>query len=274
MKILLALALRRHRRGDSAAATGTDAMRFRSHAVTHPGMRRDFNEDVYIACPERGLWAVADGAGGHQSGDVASAMVAEALQTIPGALTAQEALIHVRLRISAAHTALQEAAARKGQGAIIASTVVVLLVRDSHFACLWAGDSRAYLLRDGSLVRITRDHSLVQEMVDAGDLSEEQAEAHPQANVVTRAVGDPTDSVVLDKVIGRLAPGDRFLLCSDGLSKALDDALLAELLAVGTPQSAADDLLATALGRDARDNVTAVVVEVVSDEVPAEGEVA
>ena len=239
---------------------------FRSRAVTHPGTRRGHNEDMAVARPDLGLWAVADGAGGHKAGDVASEMIATTLETIPGALNADEMLAQVRLRIGATHAALREHAARMGEGALVASTVVVLIVRHGHFACLWAGDSRAYLLRDGVLQRITRDHSLVQEMVDAGQLDEADAEGHPRANVITRAVGDMAETMELDKVTGRVAGGDRFLLCSDGLSKALDEATIADLLKAGSAERAADDLLAEALARKATDNVTAVVTEVIDDE--------
>ena len=238
---------------------------FRAHAVTHPGTRRGHNEDIFVDRPDLGLWAVADGAGGHQAGEIASEMIATTLRTIPGALTAEEMLAQVRLRIAATHAALRECAARKGEGAIVASTVVVLIVRHGHFVCLWAGDSRAYLLRDSVLRRITRDHSLVQELVDAGDLDERDAEGHPRANVITRAVGDSTETVELDKVTDRLMDGDRFLLCTDGLSKVLDDEKLAAILRANGPESAAEKLLAAALAQQAADNVTAVVMEVVGD---------
>jgi serine/threonine protein phosphatase Stp1 len=239
---------------------------YRSRAVTHPGTRRGHNEDMFVARPDLGLWAVADGAGGHKAGDVASGMIATTLETIPGALNADEMLSQVRLRIGATHAALQEYAARMGEGMLVASTVVVLIVRRGHFACLWAGDSRAYLLRDGVLQRVTRDHSLVQEMVDAGELDEADAEGHPRANVITRAVGDMAETMELDKVTGRVAGGDRFLLCSDGLSKVLDDATIADILKAGPAEQAADDLLAEALTRNATDNVTAVVTEVIGDD--------
>jgi serine/threonine protein phosphatase Stp1 len=235
---------------------------FRSRAVTHPGTKRGHNEDMFVARPDLGLWAVADGAGGHHAGEVASEMIATTLQTIPSALTAEEMLTQVRMRISATHAALHECAARIGEGALVASTVVVLIVRHGHFACLWAGDSRAYLLRDGVLQRISRDHSLVQELVDAGQLDEADAEGHPRANVITRAVGDAAETVELDKVTGRIADGDRFLLCSDGLSKVLDDKAISHLLDAGSAEDAADRLIAEALARRTTDNVTAVVMEV------------
>ena len=167
------------------------APHLRSWAMTHPGMKRSHNEDAFVNRPDLGLWAVADGAGGHSAGEYASAMIAEALESIPPGLSASELLAEVRLRIRSTHQILREEALRRGEHVTIASTIVVMLARNDHFACLWAGDSRAYLLRTGELRQITRDHSLVQELVDAGTIRPEDAEHHPRANVITRAVGAP-----------------------------------------------------------------------------------
>jgi protein phosphatase/serine/threonine-protein phosphatase Stp1 len=225
-----------------------------SAGATHAGAVRKRNEDAFVELPESGLWAVADGAGGHGAGDVASAAIADALAGIPPHLGAAELLAQVRLRLAGVHAALQ---AHPGPGGRTpASTVVALLARSGHFALLWAGDSRGYLLRAGALTRLTRDHSLVQELVDAGALSEAEAERHPQANVITRAVGAPGE-LVLDKVSGPLHAGDVFLLCSDGLFKEIAEAEIAALLGAGQGPEA---LLAEALRRGARDNVTAVAV--------------
>ena len=213
--------------------------------------------------PDNGLWAVADGAGGHAAGEVASMMLAEALGSVPAALGPDEAMTQIRLRVSAVHTALRREAAQRG-AVMIASTIVVLLVRDSYFACLWAGDSRAYLMRDGALRQVSRDHSLVQDLLDANAITPAQAERHPQANVITRAVGGDEEDVELDKVIGRIAPGDRFLLCSDGVNKVLGDAYLEALLRPGI-FNPATEILRAALERGARDNITAVVVDVPAD---------
>lgn len=239
------------------------APHLRSWAMTHPGMKRSHNEDAFVNRPDLGLWAVADGAGGHSAGEYASAMIAEALESIPPGLSASELLAEVRLRIRSTHETLREEALRRGEHVIIASTIVVMLARNDHFACLWAGDSRAYLLRTGELRQITRDHSLVQELVDAGTIRPEDAEKHPRANVITRAVGaELEDDFDLDKVSDRLLPGDRFLLCSDGLCKTLPADELATLLGTdaGVPPSQA--LVAAALTMNASDNVTAVTVEV------------
>ena len=235
--------------------------RIRSWAVTHPGAKRELNEDAYVDRPDLGIWAVADGAGGHEAGEVASGMIASALQAIPSGLSASELLAQVRLAMDHTHNALREEAARRGPDALVASTVVVMLARGEHFACLWAGDSRAYLLRGGMLRQITRDHSLVQELLEAGAIGPDEAINHPRSNVITRAVGAELEEVLLDKVSDRLLPGDRFLLCSDGLCKTLPESELASLLAAidGTPPQAVID---AALALDASDNVTAVMVEV------------
>jgi serine/threonine protein phosphatase Stp1 len=227
-----------------------------SAALTHPGSVRPRNEDAMVERADIGLWAVADGAGGHGAGDVASRAVADALEALPAGLPPSELLGQVRVRITEVHAELQRIAAETGEGRICATTVVVMLARGGHFACLWAGDSRIYRMRHGALQRLTHDHSVVQELVDQGLLDAERAESHPQANVITRAVGADGD-LVLDKVSDRIQPGDAFLLCSDGLFKAIDEAEIATLLAEGQGPSG---LVEAALARGARDNVTAVVV--------------
>ncbi len=238
------------------------AERIRSWHATHNGTKRKHNEDTWVDRPDLGIWAVADGAGGHQAGEVASGMIAEALDSLPTELSASELLGAVRARIAETHQALRDEAARRGGNTLIASTLVTILARGEHFACLWAGDSRAYLLRDGEMRQITKDHSLVQELVDAGTIAPEEAEKHPHANVITRAIGADIDDLVLDKVSGRLRQGDRFLLCSDGLCKTVPFQQLKDLLrsdnGVPPPQS----LIAAALALDVTDNVTAVAIEI------------
>ena len=231
----------------------------RSWSASHNGAKRDHNEDAFVDRPDLGLWAVADGAGGHDAGEVASRMIVEALGDIPPDLAAPETLNEIRSRVAAVHETLLAEAARRGPEVIIASTAVVLCVRGAHFACLWAGDSRAYRLSDGVLEQVTRDHSLVQELVDAGQLEASAAEGHPHANIVTRAVGAATDTpFALDKVSDVLRPGERLLLCTDGLTKSVPETAIAALLRLDDP---AEELIAAALEREARDNVTAVVVE-------------
>jgi serine/threonine protein phosphatase PrpC len=239
------------------------AWRFRSSATTHPGAVRGHNEDSYVNRPDLGLWAVADGAGGHQAGDVASRIVADALNAVSTGFGPAELLVEVRHRLARAHNALRIEAARRGPGAMIASTIVVLLLRDDYYACLWAGDSRAYMLRGGGFRQLTRDHSFVQKLFDAGEISAVDALHHPAAHIITRAIG--AENLELDKVTDRLYPGDRFLLCSDGLFKALPERELAELLAADRDEPA-ESLLGAALREQADDNVTAVTVEVLAED--------
>lgn len=229
-----------------------------SFAATDRGTVRPHNEDAFVELPARGLWAVADGAGGHAAGEVASGLLREALMHVPEGLGPEETLAQIRLAVLAVHASLRQEAIRRGD-TMIASTLVVLLLHGGHFAALWSGDSRIYLHRDAALARITRDHSLVQTLVDQGMLAAEDAESHPQANIITRAIGAANDDGELDKAIGAVAAGDTFLLCSDGLTKALAEAEIAAYLDADEPALA---LIAAALAAGARDNVTAVVVRV------------
>jgi protein phosphatase/serine/threonine-protein phosphatase Stp1 len=234
-------------------------LQLRSSACTHQGSVRKSNQDAFVDRPEIGLWAVADGAGGHGGGEIASRMLADALGNVPAGLSAAHLLAEVRTRIAATNAALRALAASRGPDELVAATIVALMAHGEHMAVLWAGDARCYRLRDGNLQQVTRDHSLVQELVDAGEITEEDALRHPRANVVTRAVG-ADDDIVLDKAVDRLVPGDLFLLCSDGVDKTLDEAALHELLAGGFTADAAERVVQAALARTARDNVTAVVV--------------
>jgi serine/threonine-protein phosphatase Stp1 len=238
------------------------ADRLRSRHATDNGTRRKHNEDAWVDRPDLGIWAVADGAGGHQSGELASGMIAEALGSLPPKLSVAELAGAVRERIAATHLALRQEAARRGGNAMIASTLVVLLARGEDFACLWAGDSRAYLLRGGELRQLTKDHSLVQELVDNGTIPAEAAERHPRANVITRAIGADIGELVLDEAGGRLRRGDKFLLCSDGLCKTVPFQQLADLLRGNETDPPARSLVEAALALNATDNVTAVTIEV------------
>ncbi|HET6610194.1 MAG TPA: protein phosphatase 2C domain-containing protein [Rhodopila sp.] len=251
----------RKRKGPAASqeqGQSSQSGRFVSWASTHVGTVRKHNEDSLVDRSDLGLWAVADGAGGHSRGDVASRMAAQALEGIPPNLSASDVLAEIRQRMQETNAALRASVAPPQ---ISATTVVVLIARGDHYACLWAGDSRAYLLRNGTMAQVTRDHSLVQEMVEAGAIRAEDAESHPNANVITRAVGSG-DELDLDKITDRLLPGDRFLLCSDGLCKTLPDSLTAELLA--SSEDPSEKLIQATLEHRGRDNVTAVVIDILS----------
>lgn len=232
-----------------------------SAALTHAGKIRPTNEDNLLDLTEVGLWVVADGMGGHRRGADASAAIVRTLEAVPIQDEAPALLTEVKLRLDAVNRELLEQAVL--DGGPIASTVVCLLIHGWSFACVWAGDSRLYLLRDGRLHRISHDHSVVQDLLDSGALTPDQAATHPHGNEVTRAVG-AYDALDLDVRQGRVQPGDLFLLCSDGLTKMVrDDEIpghLGEGTTAGSPEDVVESLLAVVLERGAIDNVAIVAV--------------
>ena len=237
----------------------TQGFRYVVSCGTDVGRVRSLNEDALLDRGDIGLWVVADGMGGHAAGDFASQAIVDALGQVAPPSGGSSFLRDVEERIQVAHAALRRESLARGAGGIIGSTVVALLAWNRHYACIWAGDSRLYLLRDGALRRVSRDHSLVQDLVDAGELAPEQAESHPQANVVTRAVG-AVEHLVLDKTHEQISVGDMFLLCSDGLTRHVSDQEIAAVLTDETAPGVAQVLIDLALERGARDNVTTVVV--------------
>lgn len=232
-------------------------LRFRSAARSDSGPIRRLNEDRFVDLPDAGLWAVADGMGGHEAGDVAAQMVASAVAEAASSRPVNPE--HVREAVEQVNCDLTGQAAQRGTSG---STVVALMAgAESRFCCLWAGDSRAYVFRDGGLLPLTRDHSFVQELVEAGLLSRTQARNHPRANVITRAVGVAAE-LQLEIAEGAMWPGDIFLLCSDGLTGALEEERIGSFLTDGDLDRAADRMLAAAVTAPALDNVTFVLVAV------------
>src|SRR5262249_54907908 len=197
-----------------------------------------------------GIWAVADGMGGHEAGDFASASIATALGAIEPPADLEDFAEAAAGELDAIDHALRSRALKLGPYAVIASTVVILLAKGEEFVALWAGDSRLYRWRDGELRQLTTDHSKVQEMVDAGLLRPEQAAHHPHSNIVTRSVGGGVFE--LSRVRHRAEAGDRFLLCSDGLTNLVGDAEIAVELAA-PPRDAALRLRDHVLARGAPD---------------------
>jgi len=225
---------------------------------THPGLTRKVNEDSILVRTDRGFWAVADGMGGHEAGDVASAKVVEALSLVPPH-SAMESFVEDSISaLQTANTDLIRLARSTQRPRTIGTTIVGLVVAQDRFGCFWAGDSRAYRIRDGEIAQLTRDHSLVQGLVDAGMLDPAEAEDHPNANVVTRAVG-ASETLEVDTSTGDARAGDIFLLASDGLTRVVtEDEIYSELSA--PIEAAADNLLQTVLSRGAPDNVSLILV--------------
>jgi PPM family protein phosphatase len=224
--------------------------------LTNRGKVRDRNEDSILTDPSGALWAVADGMGGYGNGDVASEIVIDCLAKIPDGVDPGPALV---VRLKEANDLILERQRLPGMGRM-GSTVVALLISRAVAHVAWAGDSRAYLLRGGHLRPLTRDHSVVQEMLDRGELSPEEAERHPESHMVTRAVGGGADLEV-DLVSVPLAVGDRLLLCSDGLTRCVYEQTVETLLRDATgPEDACQKLLREALDSGAPDNVSAITV--------------
>lgn len=232
-----------------------------SAAASHVGMVRRLNEDACLALPSLGLWAVADGMGGHAAGEVASQTIIDALERLSPPSDWDAYCAAAQASLQQANQRLREESVQRYHHRIIGSTVVVLLAREDQGACLWVGDSRLYRLRNGQLEQLTRDHSHVQDLVDQGLISAEQALHHPLSNVITRAVGSE-DTLNIDSRRFSLQAGDTFLLCSDGLYKAVSVMDIARMLTGGVPQEIAQALIHAALVRNADDNVTVVVIGV------------
>ncbi|MBT1063877.1 serine/threonine-protein phosphatase [Bowmanella sp. Y26] len=232
-----------------------------SVAKTHVGNVRKINEDSYLNAPEVGLWCVADGMGGHQKGDTASTMIIDYLQSLLSVQGYPISTGQVEERLTLVNHNLINLAQSLPQSNVIGSTVAVMLFADNLVHCLWAGDSRIYRLRKGQLSQLTRDHSQVEEMVQAGLLTSEEAAVHPAANIITRAIG-ASPELELDLQSFERFPGDRYLLCTDGLNKVMTDPEIAEQMRQGELASLADQMMQTALQRHARDNITLVMVDV------------
>jgi serine/threonine protein phosphatase PrpC len=234
-------------------------LRFECVARTHAGCKRKINEDAMLSRPDLGLWAVADGMGGHDAGEVASALVVDMLQKAPARPELSARIDAARVALHAANRQLLSMAESGGEKRTIGSTVVLLAVDGASFACLWAGDSRVYLARDGILEQLTHDHSLVQQLVDSGDIDPKSAAQHPNANIILRAVG-ASPNLDIDGIEGHVNAGDVFLLASDGLTRLIGDRELLEVLRMPDMEAAADRLMNLSLARKAPDNVTFVLV--------------
>lgn len=242
-------------------------------ARTHLGLVRTANEDAWFADPDAGAFGVADGMGGHAAGEVAARMAVEEIarrvggRPDPEAGTpsdrAEEALRLLEDGIDAANRAILAEAERDPRKRGMGTTVTaLLLLPEGAWALGHVGDSRGYLLRGGGLLRLTEDHTYVQRMVNQGRLTDEQARLHPRSSVLTRALGIEPE-VEVDRRAGTLSAGDRFLLCSDGLSGMLPERELARRLGEAPdPERAAELLLRAALEGGGSDNVTVLVVDV------------
>ncbi|MCH2164947.1 MAG: protein phosphatase 2C domain-containing protein [Marinovum sp.] len=234
-------------------------MRLRYSATTHVGHKRKVNEDTILALPDQQIFVVSDGMGGHARGDYASQTVVEAVAMLDPDLAPAQLMPALRDALARAHEVIHAEA--EAHSATIGATVVAFLVAQGHFAAFWAGDSRLYRLQNDQIDLLTTDHSVVASYVMAGQMSWDEAEQHPESNAITRAVG-VGDVLELDKIRGALVTGDRFLICSDGLTKYATFNMLKRILGKEPIETVAETLLNVALTGGGQDNISIIVIDV------------
>lgn len=230
-------------------------------SVTHAGRARARNEDSCLVRTDVGLWAVADGMGGHEAGDLASRIVVQSLDAIGAPASAADLLEQCEARLFSANQQILALSAAR-QGATVGTTAAVLLIRDGHYACIWAGDSRVYLISREGITQVSHDHSELEELIAGGALSREDVQDWP-SNAITRAVGVVAEPE-FEVVTGPAEPEDIFVICSDGLTRHVQDDEIQQHAATRSAQAACDDMLALALDRGGLDNVTIVIVRLLA----------
>jgi serine/threonine protein phosphatase PrpC len=230
-----------------------------SCGLSHAGRVRELNEDRYLVKSESGVFAVADGMGGHEAGEIASTSIVEHLSSIGVPSSAPDLRARFEDRVMIANREIREISSMRN-GTIIGSTLAALLAFESQYACIWAGDSRIYMLRGGQLAQLSRDHTEVQQLLDQGALTPAEAANWPRRNVITRAIG-ALDDPPLEIAYGQILADDKFLVCSDGLTAHVSDEEIREALHQNPPSGACNSLIDLTLSRGATDNVTVVVVQ-------------
>ncbi len=239
--------------------------KFSSSSKSSVGNVRSINEDSYIESPRTGIWAIADGMGGHQSGDLASQLITRSLGAIINHGTFEDTIDDARESLKKSNAFLLDEASSREGNQTIGSTVVIFITHNDKCAVLWVGDSRLYRLRNNKFKLVTKDHSQVQELVDLGVLKAEDAESHPSANIITRAVG-ASPGLQIDEKRFDILEDDTYLLCSDGLYKELSDNEISSTLMQYKNMNACDKLIELALKKECRDNVTSIVIKALSSE--------
>lgn len=222
---------------------------------------RTHNEDAFLSNPDKRLWAVADGMGGHSAGDVASQTTVRRLDAVERPAGTAEFVNLIDDALMAANDELI-VYARENDLELVGSTAVVLFDAGDYMMCGWVGDSRCYKVSDGQISALTTDHSQGQEMIDSGAFTAEEVEQQHQAAALVRAIG-AEKRLVAQWVVSPAQPGECFLLCSDGVTKEIEEDEIGQILSKADgAQDGASRLIQTCLDRGARDNITAVVVKV------------
>lgn len=240
----------------------TRPLSWSSYGISDVGKVRKHNEDAFLERTEVGLWVVADGMGGHAKGDVASNMIVDNLKKVNEGTSLVKFIDEIEDRLLTVNHKLIEKARTSTKRSTIGSTVVLMIAYEKYCIYMWAGDSRLYRLRGNEMVQITTDHSQVELYIEQGMISREEALTHPHGNMITRAIG-ATDELYIDIDMQEMEHNDRYLLCSDGLTKHIQDYELEEH--VRKRDSAEDtckSLIDLTLSRGAGDNVTAIIVDV------------
>lgn len=239
-------------------------MKWSTSADTNVGMVRKVNEDSIMQNPDSGLWAVADGMGGYEAGDVASNMIVTSLAEIQKCENLDTFVDSIEDKILDTNQRILEYSEIMHDGRMLGSTVVTLLIKGQVGVCLWAGDSRLYMLRNNQLQQLSRDHSHVQELLDQGTITAEDAVNHPDGNVITRAVGT-SEELYIDISVFNVQLGDTFLLCSDGLYNSVDEYEIENHMKSQDTDNAVKQLIIKALENGAPDNVSIIEVKSVSE---------
>lgn len=231
-----------------------------SASETNVGVVRKINEDAVFSKPDIHLWAVADGMGGHEAGNVASNMIVNMLDDIELKINLDIFVSTIEDKILDINKRLLEYSEIMLEGRIIGSTVAILLIKGRIGVCMWAGDSRLYRYRNGRIEKLTVDHSHVTELLKQGEISAEEVEGHPDANVITRAVGT-CENLYVDIDVFDAGVGDTFMLCTDGLYNAVNEENIINCLQEDDIEIAKNDLIEMSLNNGASDNVSVVLVK-------------
>ena len=239
----------------------TKSLSWSSFGISDTGKVRKHNEDSMLERPEIGLWVVADGMGGHAAGDYASQMIVSTLKKVHEGIELNRMLNDIEDRLIDVNKRLIDKANQSGKRTTIGSTVVIMVAYQKYCIYIWAGDSRLYRLRNNEIRQMTTDHSQVELYVEKGLISREEAAVHPHGNMITRAVG-ATDELFLDMDIQEMQSKDRYMLCSDGLTKHITDFEIQDILGEGTNKETCKTLIDLTLERGAGDNVTVIVVDI------------
>ena len=248
-------------RPEAKKSKANGALSWHSYGITNVGKIREYNEDSLLQRSEAGMWAVADGMGGHHAGDVASQMIVNTLDKIHEGQPLHRFIDDIENRLILVNEKLIKKADESYIPITIGSTVAIMVACGHFCVYLWAGDSRLYRQRDGELRQLTTDHSQVQHYIELGLINPAEASKHPHRNIITRAVG-ATKKFFLDMDIQEIRPSDRYLLCSDGLTKHVMDAEIEDILREGATEVICWELIELTLLRGASDNVTAIIIDI------------